>query len=294
MDCKEFLELISLSLDGELTEASGDEFCAHSEECSSCGKELALARHIRESLGNITISPPENFEQNMLAALKNEKSKKAFPFKQFSYIAAGLILFIAIGGIMLSRQPYDNNDTGGILFGESGAKPEKTVQDAANDIVAGGAVNQYGDIETAPPEVKEPVTQAQNNQDETADTVTEEEPAVIDEDAPEQSDSLLLSDEASEYADSSAESIPESTSLSRTAVSGAGGGAMAPAAAAPKSVNEILDETGVEYTESDGKITVRVDEDKSGELRDELTQNGVTFNETADDEGNIEIEIREN
>jgi len=169
MDCELFLSLISNSLDNELTGNLRDEFMSHAKICATCRRELLSAERIREKCGEIADAPlPENFKQNMILHLKNERRKQAFSFGKYSYIAAGLVLALVIGsGIMLGRQTPPAQNGGNVLVSQKQDNPAVKSPEKTNDTYGGAEVESSGsnkiNADTSPKSQTAP-TPAPNNE----------------------------------------------------------------------------------------------------------------------------------
>lgn len=118
-NCGEIIELISLYIDNELDNESRNDIEEHIETCESCRSELESLREIVGVLGSIEdVELPSGFKENLherLMAQKNDNglnSKivlfKKKPFGFVSSVAAGLILVVVAGSLIMTRGLYGN------------------------------------------------------------------------------------------------------------------------------------------------------------------------------------------
>lgn len=92
-DCREIQELISVLIDGKVSEKEKAEVCAHVEKCSECKAMLEAFTAVSESLGELE-DVPEGLHENIMRSVKSEGIKKKAPWKKIIPLAACLALVI--------------------------------------------------------------------------------------------------------------------------------------------------------------------------------------------------------
>lgn len=92
-DCREIQELISVLIDGKVSEKEKAEVYAHVEKCSECKAMLEAFTAVSESLGELE-DVPEGLHENIMRSVKSEGIKRKAPWKKIIPLAACLVLVI--------------------------------------------------------------------------------------------------------------------------------------------------------------------------------------------------------
>ena len=113
MDCDNYLELLSLRLDGALTEEEERELEAHMAVCPDCraaGAQLAALRSAFDEWEDV--SAPEGFAQGVMDRIRAEESRpKVIPlfkrpqFRALAGLAACLVLVVGLYSVYSAAQP---------------------------------------------------------------------------------------------------------------------------------------------------------------------------------------------
>ena len=78
-ECREWMQQISASLDGELTPEEEQALQAHLAECQDCRTAMALLRSMTKVMREDTVQPPEKLAEGTRYLFEQEKSAGASP-----------------------------------------------------------------------------------------------------------------------------------------------------------------------------------------------------------------------
>ncbi|MDD3394298.1 MAG: zf-HC2 domain-containing protein [Anaerotignum sp.] len=107
MSCEKCRELLWDYLENELTKEDADFVAAHFMQCESCQKEADQVKKIMDSLKNLPEEElPEGYHEEFMEKLAQEEKvsplfvqkKPRYKWKQFSLVAAAVLLVAVIGG----------------------------------------------------------------------------------------------------------------------------------------------------------------------------------------------------
>lgn len=141
MNCDEVLELLSPSLDGELTDQQEAQVQAHLDQCPSCRALMAELAAIHEGCGAWEADPPPELTQRVLSGLpaqKAPKPAKLLYWKRWGTMAAAVAL-IALAGW---RMP-------GLLRSGSADLPQTAESAVTRSATAGGTDQPLGKSDDA-------------------------------------------------------------------------------------------------------------------------------------------------
>ncbi|MEA4815758.1 MAG: DUF4349 domain-containing protein [Lachnospiraceae bacterium] len=142
MNCEEIMLSISLYLDKELNREEGAEFLAHLDKCEECRKIFEETKLIFEKTNSIPlIDLPNGYEDELFAKLKalkssatrnisniNKNNKRKFGWKQYSAIAAAVLVLLIGGSVITSMMPRmgskNSMDTSGSASYGAGGMPK--------------------------------------------------------------------------------------------------------------------------------------------------------------------------
>lgn len=92
MDCEPMLELLSASLDGELTPAEEALLRAHLDACPACRALREELAGLRGACGGPEVLPPAQLKARILANLPPQRAAKTHPWRRWGALAAALAL----------------------------------------------------------------------------------------------------------------------------------------------------------------------------------------------------------
>lgn len=92
MDCGSMLELLSASLDGELTPAEEELLRAHLDACPACRALREELAGVRGACGGPEVLPPAQLKARILENLPPQRAAKAHPWRRWGTLAAALAL----------------------------------------------------------------------------------------------------------------------------------------------------------------------------------------------------------
>ena len=92
MDCGSMLELLSASLDGELTPAEEALLRAHLDACPACRALREELAGVRGACGGPEVLPPAQLKARILANLPPQRAAKAHPWRRWGALAAALVI----------------------------------------------------------------------------------------------------------------------------------------------------------------------------------------------------------
>lgn len=108
MSCEKCRELLWGYLANELTKEDADFVAAHFTQCASCQEEAEQLKKIMDSLKNLPEEElPEGYHEEFMEKLAQEEKvtplfvqkKPRYKWKQFSLVAAAVLIVAAIGGV---------------------------------------------------------------------------------------------------------------------------------------------------------------------------------------------------
>lgn len=141
MNCETALELLSASLDGELTAAEQQELQAHLDQCPSCRAIQTELVGLHTACGEMEALPPAGLKEQIMKSLPPQRPGKVIYWKRWGAMAAALAL-VALAAWRLPHSLYDRpvaepqNDESAVVTADDTAdlSPEAMV-------VTGGATN---------------------------------------------------------------------------------------------------------------------------------------------------------
>ena len=102
MECEKYAELISRSIDGDLSSAEEEELNRHLESCADCRSLLKDLKDIR-GFGFELSEPPDGLKEKIMAKIKHEKARTRFKPRTYAALAAAVaVIFIAAYGVYQS------------------------------------------------------------------------------------------------------------------------------------------------------------------------------------------------
>jgi hypothetical protein len=185
MSCNQCKGLLWQYLAGELTKEDADFVAEHLKICTSCQEEAVQLQKIMDSLKNLPDEElPQGYHEELMEKLEAEKEtipfvvsrKPRYRWKQFSLIAAAVVLVAAIGGVqgilslrgnqgeIMQDLTVDKDDGVGddVMMGYSGM-----VQESDTDVVDA----ELQKIESGSSDQKEIVNQEKSIRSETANKI---------------------------------------------------------------------------------------------------------------------------
>ena len=106
MNCETALELLSASLDGELTAAEQAELQAHLDQCPSCRAIQTELMGLHVACGEMEALPPAGLKEQILAHLPPQRPGKVVYWRRWGAMAAALAL-VALAAWRLPHYLYD-------------------------------------------------------------------------------------------------------------------------------------------------------------------------------------------
>lgn len=161
MNCIEFVENISLYIDGDMNEEEKKEFELHLSECSNCRQEYEfMINIIREVKEQEQVELPDNYRFELRRKLKEvskeEKREKKINWRVLSTVAAGLVIMLISFSMLSNNLPFNkkenkedisllvNESEQNLMNAQSEQKQEKTVSDTSSDESLGTTMAIYG------------------------------------------------------------------------------------------------------------------------------------------------------
>lgn len=97
MSCEAYLDLISASLDGELTQQEQAQLTAHLEVCPACRAILNDMQAARDAFAHVgEVEAPEGLARGVMAQIRQERRKKRRLFHQLAGLAACLVMCVGV------------------------------------------------------------------------------------------------------------------------------------------------------------------------------------------------------
>lgn len=112
MNCKDALELLSASLDGELTPEEETRLQAHLASCPRCRDLREQLGQIHRACGEMEAVPPAGLRENILKNLPDQKAAKAHPWRRWGAMAAAVAL-VALAAWRLPHTLYQPDRSSG-------------------------------------------------------------------------------------------------------------------------------------------------------------------------------------
>ncbi len=151
MDHKDVLELISASLDGELTAQQEAQLQAHLDQCGKCRALREELLGLREGCGELEVPPPPALKEQIMAALPAQElktaGKKRSRWMSWTAMAAALVL-IAVAAWRLPQFQGDQGkatDTTADRSDVAEAAGEAAPYAGAGEVVTGGVPDYVED-----------------------------------------------------------------------------------------------------------------------------------------------------
>ena len=99
-DCREWMEEISASLDGELSPEQEAALQEHLAECEDCRAALALLRGMTAVMREDTVQPPAQLAEGTRFLFEREKKEKGFSLKRWRFTAIAAVICLALFGVV--------------------------------------------------------------------------------------------------------------------------------------------------------------------------------------------------
>lgn len=99
-DCREWLEEISASLDGELSPEKEAALQEHLAECEDCRAAMALLRGMTEVMREDMVQPPAQLAEGTRFLFEREKKEKGFSLKRWRFTAIAAVICLALFGVV--------------------------------------------------------------------------------------------------------------------------------------------------------------------------------------------------
>ena len=138
MDCETMLELLSASLDGELTSEQETQLQAHLDKYPNCRALLAELAELHEACGEMEVLPPTQLKEQIMTGLPARRSTKVIYWKRWGALAATLAI-VAMAAWRLPhsffQEPAARDAVGTEVAFESA---KDTATSASQSVIAGG------------------------------------------------------------------------------------------------------------------------------------------------------------
>lgn len=150
MNCVEFINNISLYIDGYMNEEEKKKFELHISECNSCRQEYEFMLNIiKEVKEQKQVELPDNYRFELRRKLKEvakeEKREKKVNWRVLSSVAAGLVIMLISFSMLSSKLPFNKSEEN-ILLKSTESKQEQ-------EITAFDANMVNGEIEDSSPQI---------------------------------------------------------------------------------------------------------------------------------------------
>jgi len=125
-DCRQYQEMISAAIDGELSQAENAELCAHLEQCEVCRRYYEVLKELSGILQEES-EVPEGFAAFVMSALPAGKKKP--DLRRWAGLAAAVVLVAGLAGLA-GRVFAPGRESGSIDYAMSAAdcaEPEMAV-----------------------------------------------------------------------------------------------------------------------------------------------------------------------
>ena len=99
-DCREWMEEISASLDGELSPEEEAALQEHLAECEDCRAAMALLRGMTQVMREDTVQPPAQLAEGTRFLFEREKKEKGFSLKRWRFTAIAAVICLALFGVV--------------------------------------------------------------------------------------------------------------------------------------------------------------------------------------------------
>ncbi len=99
-ECREWMEQISASLDGELSPEEGQALEEHLAGCEDCRAAAALLRSMVKVMREDTVSPPEKLAEGTRYLFEQEKKNRGFSMKRWRFTAIAAVICLALFGVV--------------------------------------------------------------------------------------------------------------------------------------------------------------------------------------------------
>ena len=129
MDCETMLELLSTSLDGELTPEQETQLQAHLDKYPNCRALLGDLAELHEACGEMEVLPPAQLKEQIMGGLPAQRSSKVIYWKRWGALAATLAI-VAMAAWRLPHNFFQEPAAETVIESASVTVVE-TVEDAA-------------------------------------------------------------------------------------------------------------------------------------------------------------------
>lgn len=109
MNCETAQELLSASLDGELTPAEEAQLQAHLDQCPNCRALQTELSDLHKAFGEMDVLPPAQLKEQIMANLPPQRPAKVLYWKRWGAMAAALAL-VALAAWRLPHSLYEKSD----------------------------------------------------------------------------------------------------------------------------------------------------------------------------------------
>lgn len=99
-ECREWMEQISASLDGELSPEEEQALEEHLAECRDCRTAMALLRSMAKVMREDTVQPPEKLAEGTRYLFEQEKKDRGFRWKRWRFTAIAAVICLALFGVI--------------------------------------------------------------------------------------------------------------------------------------------------------------------------------------------------
>ena len=99
-ECREWMEQISASLDGELSPEEEQALEEHLAECRDCRTAMALLQSMAKVMREDTVQPPEKLAEGTRYLFEQEKKDRGFRWKRWRFTAIAAVICLALFGVI--------------------------------------------------------------------------------------------------------------------------------------------------------------------------------------------------
>ncbi|MBR5701988.1 MAG: zf-HC2 domain-containing protein [Oscillospiraceae bacterium] len=159
-DCREWMEEISASLDGELSPEEEAALQAHLAECEDCRAAMALLRGMSQVMREDTVQPPAQLAEGTRFLFEREKKEKGFSLKRWRFTAIAAVICLALFGVVKLAPWSMGGSTAAAPMAAEGITAQESVKDASSAPAGIQAAKDYltaaGSMEPAPESAEGP------------------------------------------------------------------------------------------------------------------------------------------
>ena len=130
-DCREWMEEISASLDGELSPEEEEALQEHLAECEDCRAAMALLRGMTAVMREDTVQPPAQLAEGTRFLFEREKKEKGFSLKRWRFTAIAAVICLALFGVV-KLAPWSMGSGSAAPMAVEGIAAQQSVKDASS------------------------------------------------------------------------------------------------------------------------------------------------------------------